>query len=466
MNTPASHARLVIAGMSGDSGKTLVSLGLILLARERGRSVRAFKKGPDYIDTAWLAWASGEIARNLDSYLMGFDGCAASFARSALSGGLNVVEGNRGLYDGSDVEGTHSTAELAKCLKAPVLLVVNVTKVTRTAAAWVLGCSSLDPGVHIGGVILNQVSGRRHESVLRGAIEDICRIPVLGVLPRAPGDLLLPARHLGLLTPGEHPRIADLQTNVMSLVRDHLDLDRIFALAEKTEPTADSSRTPASIASTSGIKIGLLRDSAFSFYYPENIEALERAGAQIIPISPLIASQIPEDLSALYVGGGFPEAHGAALSANRDFLAAIGSAAERGLPIYAECGGLMLLSLAIRWKQTRFPMAGVLPFEVELAPDPQGHGYVELLVDQPNPFFRQGLVIRGHEFHYSRIVPEDQAVSTACAVTRGTGCGRGRDGLCLKNVWASYTHVHALATPEWAAGLLAAAARHAGRCAG
>jgi cobyrinic acid a,c-diamide synthase len=463
VNGSATNSRLVVAGTSGDSGKTLLALGLLFMLRERGLAVRAFKKGPDYIDAAWLSWAAGHPARNLDTYLMGFEVCTSSFLRSAAADGFNIIEGNRGLYDGSDAQGTHSTAELAKSLKAPILLIVNATKVTRTAAAWVLGCQRLDPQAFIGGVILNQVNGTRHERVIRDAIEKDCGIPVFGALPRAAGQTLLPARHLGLVTPDEHPRIDELMSNLMDLVRDRLDLDRIIALSRQAPALQDTGPITSGPPVAHQVRVGFLRDSALSFYYPENLEILEQSGASLVPISPLTAIELPPDLDALYIGGGFPETHGADLSANRSLLEALRNAAHDGLPIYAECGGLMLLSRGIRWNAARFPMAGVFPFEVEVFPTPQGHGYVELLVDQPNPYFTQGLVIRGHEFHYSRIVTESTSVVTACEVKRGTGCGRGREGLIQGNVWASYTHLHALGTPEWAEGLLTAAKEYSNR---
>jgi len=457
VNATGHYPRLVIAGMSGDSGKTLLALALLLTLKERGVGVCAFKKGPDYIDSAWLSWASGQAARNLDTFLMGFQGCISSFLGSALPSGLNIIEGNRGLYDGADALGTHSTAELAKSLKAPVLLTVNASKVTRTAAAWVLGCQKLDPQVHIGGVILNQVSSARHEKVIRDAVETECGLCVLGVLPKAADILLLPARHLGLVTPEEHPRIAELKSNLIELVRNRVDIERVLSLASEAPLLEAESAVFCDLPASSGIRIGILRDSAFSFYYPENLEILEQAGARLVPISPLTAIALPQNLDALYIGGGFPETHGASLSANQSFLASLRSAALTGLPIYAECGGLMLLSRAIRWNAERYPMAGVFAVDVEVFPTPQGHGYVELLVDQPNPFFPHGTTIRGHEFHYSRIVTESSPISTACAVRRGTGCGQGRDGLVEFNVWASYTHLHALGTREWARGLLMAA---------
>ncbi len=450
----APAARLVVAGLSGDSGKTLVSLGLLFLARQRGISTRAFKKGPDYIDAAWLSWASNNQARNLDTFLMGPEKAAKLFRTHVLPNGLNLIEGNRGLFDGLDAYGTHSTAQLAKLLDAPVLLVVNATKVTHTVAALVLGCQKLDPYLRIGGIILNHVSGRRHESVLRESIESACRVPVLGVLPNVDAGALLPGRHLGLITPQEHGGVDELRANLLSAVQGRLDFGRIYELAKSASPVRGWVENPERTKDGSGLKIAFLQDSAFTFYYPENLEALERSGAELVPVSALSASALPEDLDALYIGGGFPETHAERLSANTSLLASIRDHAQKGLPIYAECGGLMLLSQAILWHGNRHPMAGALPFEVEVCARPQGHGYVELLVDRPNPYYSLGTRILGHEFHYSKIVTTGSLPATACAVRRGTGCSGGRDALVAGNVWASYAHVHAVATPEWAQGLL------------
>ena len=457
MSAGGTAPRVVVAGLAGDSGKTFVALGFLLLAKEQGLAVRGFKKGPDYIDAAWLTWAAGHPARNLDTYLMGFERPVASFARHAAPDGLNVIEGNRGLFDGADARGTHSTAELAKILGAPVVLVLNATKVTRTAAAFVLGCQYLDPKLRLAGVILNRVGTRRQESVLREAIESASGVPVLGVIPKAGDAALLPGRHLGLVTPAEHPRIAEVQRNVLELVRDNVDLDRLLEVARQAPPPRPAEQVRG--ATDEPVRIGYLRDSAFTFYYPENLEALEAAGAALVPISSLKAPRLPEGLDALYIGGGFPETHGARLSANTAFLIALQAAASRGLAIYAECGGLMLLARAIHWDGRRYPMAGVLPFEVEVRARPEGHGYCSLTVDRTNPFFPEGAVLRGHEFHYSRVLPRSGLPPTACRVDRGTGCYAGRDGVIVGNVWASYTHLHALATPEWAKGLIAAGRR-------
>jgi cobyrinic acid a,c-diamide synthase len=455
--------RVVVAGLSGDSGKTIVSIGILLLAREAGLPVAAFKKGPDYIDAAWLTWAAGRSCRHLDGYLMGLRRARSSFLAHADAAGLNVIEGNRGIYDGFDARGTHSTAELAKLLRAPVILVVNATKMTRTGAALVLGCQKLDREVAIAAVILNQVSNQRHENVLRQAIETCCKLPVVGVIRRAEGDAPLPGRHLGLVTPEEHRGIALLKQNLLSLVRDRLDLTRILEIAGNAPALATPRGQHRMEQDGRGLKIGYLRDSAFTFYYPENLEAIEGAGAALVPISALSAPALPADLDALYIGGGFPETHGPSISANHSFLESVRQNARGGLPIYAECGGLMLLARAMTWRGRRYATAGVLPIEVEVCDTPQGHGYAHMVVDTPNPFFLPGTELRGHEFHYSRIIPEGDPPSTACSVRRGVGSYRGRDGIILNNAWASYVHLHALATPQWAAGLLGAARRYGRR---
>lgn len=460
----AAYPRLVIGGLSGDAGKTMVALSLLLAARRADIPVRAFKKGPDYIDAAWLAWASGHPARNLDSYLSGFPAVVRSFVRHACTDGLNVIEGNRGLYDGSDPQGTHSTVELAKALQAPIILVADTSKTTRTVAACIFGCQKLDPQAHIAGVILNHANGPRHQRVTREAIEADCGIPVLGAIPNLADDDLLPGRHLGLVTPAEHPALrgdsgSDLEARLYDLVAPCLDLERLLEISRHAPGLSSLSDPAASHPRT--VTIGFFKDSAFTFYYPENLESLEAAGANLLPIDSLHATELPETVNALYIGGGFPETHAAALSRNRTLLASLNERAAEGLPIYAECGGLMVLSRAIRMDGQSYPMAGVLPFEVEVCGKPQGHGYVALRVDRENPFFPVGLEIKGHEFHYSRIVGAGAIGERVCTVVRGAGCGRGQDAIVSGNVWASYTHIHALGTPEWAAAMVAAARRHA-----
>jgi cobyrinic acid a,c-diamide synthase len=455
--TLAAPARLVVAGLGGDSGKTLVALAMLASARASGLDVRAFKKGPDYIDAAWLGWAAGQPARNLDTFLMGVPAVQQSFSTHAADADLAVIEGNRGVYDGADAEGTHSTAELAKALEAPVLLVVDVTKVTRTAAACVFGCQAFDSDVRFAAVVLNRVAGPRHEQIIRDAIESRCGIPVVGVLPRLADDSLLRSRHLGLVPPPEFEGLTDLGSRLLEQVAPLLAMPAILEIARQAPPSRLAVQASSPASHGTGLRIGYLQDAAFTFYYPENLERLGAAGATLLPISSLTASALPPDLHALYIGGGFPETHAAAIAANRPFLDDLQRQARAGLPIYAECGGLMVLARTLRQGDRVTAMAGVLPCDVELCASPQGHGYAELVVDAPNAFFPVGLSLRGHEFHYSRIVPGQPAVPTACAVRRGSGSSAGRDAVVVQNVWASYTHLHAVSTPEWAAALLDAA---------
>lgn len=448
--------RLTIAGLSGDGGKTLISLGLARSLTRRGYSVATFKKGPDYIDPAWLAAASGNPCRNLDTFLMD-EGAIGRATSAASAADVLLVEGNRGLFDGADADGTHSTAELAKLLGSPVLLVVDCTKVTRTVAALVLGCQQLDRTLNLAGVILNHVATSRQELVIREAIEDACRIPVLGAMPRLRGDDPLPSRHLGLVTAVEHPRRDEAIDRAADAVARYVELDRVMAVARTAVPADLPTR--AAPAAGALARIGYFRDEAFSFYYPENLEGLRSSGAELTAVAPASDSTLPE-VDGLYIGGGFPEVHATRLASNRGFADSLRRAVKRGLPVYAECGGLMYLSRELRVAGVAHEMSGVLDLVVEQMTSPQGHGYEVGTIDRDNPFHRRGCELRGHEFHYSRVVGGADLGQTVVCVDRGTGAGGGRDGVCVGSVWASYLHLHGGATPDWADGFLDLARDH------
>jgi cobyrinic acid a,c-diamide synthase len=498
----SSVPRLLVAGLRGGSGKTLLSLGLAASFRSRGHTVAPFKKGPDYIDASWLARAAGRPCRNLDLFLFPPPVALRSFARGASEAGLAIIEGNRGLFDGMDAEGTFSSAELAKLLKAPVLLSVDVTKTTRTAAAMVLGCQVMDPGLSLAGVVLNRVAGSRHESVLRQAIEGICGVPVLGAIPKLPEDLF-PERHLGLVPPQETPGAGSPLARIAEVAEEYLDLDGIFAEARKAGSLeiASSQQTPSSpkIASSTEIasrngdgepagasaregasrhqegkavpgggsrpRVGVFVDAAFQFYYPENLESLEEAGGEIVEISPLQDEILPT-VDALYLGGGFPETLAPGLSSNGSFLASVRKAADGGLPIYAECGGAVYLGRRLHYEGEVFGMVGALPVEYGFQDRPRGHGYTILEVVRENPFYPVGETIRGHEFHYTFMRPQESGeigdADFAFGLHRGYGFNGRHDGLVRGNVLATYTHVHALGMPAWAPSLVRAAARFAG----
>lgn len=448
-----NYPRIVVAGLSGDSGKTLVSCGLLGCFREHGLEVSAFKKGPDYIDPAWLSLASGKPARNLDTFLMGFGGAKDSFMRHAPKDGISVVEGNRGLFDGVDSVGTHSTAELAKSLDAPVILVLNISKVTRTAAAMVLGCRKIDPSVKIAGVILNNAANARHASVAKDAIESVSGVHVFGSIPKLPEGSTLPTRHLGLIMPGEYRMTLSFLQEAKRIIGDNVDVPGLEDVSfnapslEQGETTNAQSLVPKPVAQR--VRIAYFKDESFSFYYPENLEALEAVGAELIPTSPS-REKLRDDCDALYIGGGFPEMNLDELALNREMLERVRLRAESGLPIYAECAGLMYLARSVEWNAKAYRMSGVLPITVRVSRKPQGHGYCEAFVEGENPFFRKGSAIKGHEFHYSSIVERDAGVNTALSLTRGVGCFDRKDGLTDKNVFASYLHLHATSCPEWA----------------
>jgi cobyrinic acid a,c-diamide synthase len=453
---PIKLPRVVIAGLAGDSGKTLVSLGLVRALRSKKLNVAPFKKGPDFIDAAWLGAAAEMAGRNLDTYLMPEDAVLESLAQLGEFCDVAVVEGNRGLFDGLDADGTHSTANLAKLIDAPVVLVVDCTKSTRTVAAQVMGCQAMDPDLEIAGVILNRVGTSRQESVIREAVTDACGLRVFGAIPRIKGEIL-PSRHLGLVTAMEHPRAQEALERVAASIRQHVDVSAILNVARHAPDLVAGvgADEPPELQQT--VRIGVLQDAAFSFYYPENLEALMKRGAQLVKISPLNDSDLPE-VDALYAGGGFPEVYAAALSANREFCDQLAERVAEGLPVWAECGGLMYLARALSTPAATYPMVGALPIVVEQFEKPQGHGYVQVRVDQENPFFGVGTELRGHEFHYSRLEAMDQKLKTVFKAQRGEGLGGGRDGILVGSVLAGYTHLHALGTPGWADSLVSLAA--------
>jgi cobyrinic acid a,c-diamide synthase len=458
-----NYPRILIGGLSGDSGKTVLTCGLITCLRDKCINVKGFKKGPDYIDAAWISLASGEPARNLDTYMMGFNQVKNSFLKNADKNGINIIEGNRGIFDGVDSKGTHSSAELAKLLKSPVIIIQNISKVTRTAAAYIKGCISIDPDLKIAGVILNQAAGERHSSIAKTAIEEETGIPVLGLIPKLSEKYILPSRHLGLVMPEELEQKNIIMQNLKQIILENVDVSKILEIANNAL-TFENGKFESSEKNqkriSEQVKIGYFKDKSFSFYYPENLEMLSEAGADLIPISPTSKTELSQnlgDIDALYIGGGFPEINLPELVSNKEMMDKIKQLAEAGLPIYAECGGLMYLAEKITWKGNEYRLTGVLPVEIQMHNKPQGHGYCEAIVDNENPFYKPGTVIKGHEFHYSNINSCQPAIKSILSVTRGTGCFDNRDGLTYKNVFAGYIHIHALATPEWVKGMINAA---------
>lgn len=460
--------RVLVAGLRGGAGKTVVSIGIISALCRLGRIVAPFKKGPDYIDAGWLAMAAGRPCHNLDPFLFPARSLAASFCRHSQGAHISVIEGNRGLFDGLDAEGTTSTASLAKMLNAPVILCADCTKATRTMAAVILGCLHFDPEVDICGVILNRVAGARHERILRSSIETHCGIPVLGALPKLEREDF-PERHMGLIPTPEHKLAAAAIDSATRVASSCIDLEAVSELAGRAAgrpvPAAgdarmrhcqDAGSLHAAPAPHARVRIGVVQDSAFQFYYPENLDALAAEGAETVRVSPLSDTALP-GLDGLYIGGGFPETHAAGLSENLGFREAIKAAARAGLPIYAECGGLMYLGEALVLDQS-YPMAGVLPVVFGFAGKPQGHGYTIATVEGKNPYFPRGTQIKGHEFHYSRVLEwKGRPADLVFSMKKGRGIVNHKDGLRYKNVLATYTHIHSLGISGWAPAFVRAA---------
>ncbi len=458
-----SLPRLVIAAPQGRSGKTTVSLGLCAAFSQRGLTIQPFKKGPDYIDPSWLSQASGRPCRSLDSFFLPDpNDLRAALIRGASQADLALIEGNHGLYDSLELDGLGSTAAVARELQAPIILVINAARMSRSAAALVHGYQTFEPGTPLAGVILNQVAQGRHETKMRQAIEHYCRLPILGALPRD-AEMTIPDRHLGLIPHNEDERLTPAIQACRDAVEKYVDLEAVLRIARgaPSMPASPVSTNTQQLQNHIPLppignrpKIGVMRDQAFSFYYPENLEALQDRGAELIAINSLQDNHLPE-VDALYIGGGFPEIFLEALSANQGLLADIRQAVDFGLPIYAECGGLMYLARSIEYEGRAVEMVGALPIEIEMTNRPQGHGYVLAQCTAENPIFPVGATLRGHEFHHSKITKNDIPSAPRLRLLRGEGIGYHEDGLYYRNVFASYTHLHAYGAPQWASGMVA-----------
>jgi cobyrinic acid a,c-diamide synthase len=464
--------RLIVSGLRGGSGKTLLSLGLARALTQDGFCLKAFKKGPDYIDAAWLGLAAGRSAANLDLFFLPPERLLFLFSRALSPDGgegaanFALIEGNRGLFDGRDPEGSCSTAALARVLRSPVLLSLDCTKMTRTAAAVVAGVNAFEPDLPPLGIVLNKTGSERHASRVRRAVEHYCPTPVLGALPRLKENPL-PERHMGLALDteeaGQLARVERLLDTLAEIVRDNLDLKRLLLLAASAPalPPAEDFRPPA-VTPAVPSRIGYVKDAALWFYYEENLEALRRAGAELVRLSLLDDRNWPE-LDGLYLGGGFPEDFAARLSVSPK-LALLKDCARQGMPVYAECGGFLLLAHSLEREGQSHPMAGLFPVRAFFHERPQGLGYVEASAVLPNPFHPVGTPFTGHEFHYTRCVPLAEAEpEPVLRLLCGSGIGGGVDGLTYKNVFACYTHIFAPAVPHWAGRFTAAAESFARR---
>lgn len=467
----------------GGGGKTLLSLGLGRALTRKNFQVKAFKKGPDYIDSAWLGKACENPAANLDPFFLDDEELGLLFLKNLTrqnsegkTGLFALLEGNRGLYDGLDADGSRSTARLARILNLPVLLCLNCEKATRTMAAVIQGLINFEKDLKFCGVVLNRAGSERHARALRQCVEGHTDLKVVGILPRLPNNPL-PERHMGIASRGgELAESADKILNDLGdFVSSCCDVDGLLASLPSSPLYAPDLSLPGGPAINLSSaerkrekpKIGYVQDNAFWFYYPENLSALEEAGAELIRLKIIDASQrdleLWTNLDGLYLGGGFPEDFAPELEAS-PLLGKIAAYAENDLPIYAECGGLAPLCRSLIINGARFKMTGFFQNDIILHKKPRGLGYVEGIVVSENPFFPRGQIIRGHEFHYSDVAAPGENQSFAMKLNYGRGLAAGhdchlRDALIRRNVWAGYTHIFAPALPCWAINFVKSARR-------
>ena len=435
-------SRFFIAAAHKSSGKTVVSTGLAA-ALSATQDVRSFKKGPDYIDPMWLSAASGSPCYNLDFNTMPNAEILALYT-SRAQGDISLIEANKGLYDGVAIDGSDSNAALAKLLKAPVVLVIDTVGMTRGIAPLLMGYQAFDPEVNIAGVILNKVGGPRHEGKLRAAVEAYTDIPVIGAIGKHP-ELEIGERHLGLTTPAETGEFSRMIGRIGEIVGGSVELDTLNTIAA-TAPNLPAFSRP-SAPSGRKVRIGIARDTAFGFYYADDLEALEAAGAELVFFNTINDSKLPE-IDGLFIGGGFPETQMAALEANAPLRAEIKSAIEAGLPTYAECGGLMYLCESLSWHGETRQMVGAVMGDAVMNARPQGRGYTRM--KSLGGMWEQGTEVLAHEFHYARVdnLPDD--TNFAYEVLRGHGIDGKNDGVLSHNMLAGFCHLrHSEATP-WA----------------
>lgn len=437
----------LIAGTSSGVGKTTVSLALLAAMRRRGLRVQPFKGGPDFLDTGHHTRIAGRTARNVDTWILSPEANLKVVAKAAAGADAILVEGMMGLFDGKSGDSdVGSSAEIAKLLKLPVILVLDAGKIARSLAAVVLGFEMFDPDLPLAGVILNRVASERHYKLLESAIIGACRTPILGWLPRD-ASITIPERHLGLRTAEESADMASAGQELeifADLAEKHLDLGRIFALQCGLELSAlQMQRPPAG----EPVRIGVARDRAFSFYYEDNLDLLREGGATIVRFSPLNDAEVPADLDALYLGGGYPELYAGRLSANAYMLRSLQAFAASGRPVYAECGGMMYLAASlVSVDGTTHVMADVLPFAMMMTGKLVQFGYVTVELTRACLLGPAGLIVRGHSFHYSRFAEEPRA-TTNYLVQYSLSGKEEAEGFSVGNVLASYIHLHFRANP-------------------
>ena len=448
MENIMSTSRIVIAGQSSGVGKTTITLGLIAALRRRNLTVQPFKCGPDYIDPTYHSLAAERPCRNLDTWMLTTEQMQAEFEQASRDVDIAVIEGVMGLYDGSsytDEQG--STAHIAKLLDSPVLLILDIGKLARSAGALASGYCQFDPALNLAGFILNRAGSASHADGCATAIRQATQQPVVGWLSKH-SDLHIPERHLGLIPTNERQQLNDLIQDAADAIEATFDLDQIIQLAqaESSFSVAPSPRRPLTPSPPHPVALAVATGEAFSFYYQSNLDRLVEAGAQIVTFNPQHDSELPEGADGLYLGGGFPEVYGRQLSENQSILEAIRAFHAAGHPIYAECGGFMMLTQAlVDLDGRRWPMAGIVPGETHMQTRLAGLGYRVATAKQDNLLLAAGESVRGHEFHYStwQVGADELSDKSAWALKRRMHNAEARpDGYVEENLLASYLHIH------------------------
>ncbi len=438
--------RVILSGTSSRVGKTMLSIGLMRALVNRGYRVQPYKVGPDFIDPSFHYFATRRYSRNLDSFMLARNNLIESFERSFKNADIAIIEGTMGLYDShhaTDEKG--STAEVSKILKCPVILIANVERMSRTVAPLILGYKIFDPEVRIEGVILNRTGTERHAMKARLAAEKLVKMRVIGVIPRR-NDVVIPDRHLGLIPAYEKKEeFEELFDKLAGLVEEHLDIDAVIDIAYRSRPIEDVPEHPVFSRNPSGVRVGVLRDRSFNFYYEDNIDAFA-SKAEVVFIDSLSDRRLP-DIDALYIGGGFPEIFAEELEKNRKLREEIYNFCDSGRPVYAECGGLMYLGENLRLlDKSEYEMVGFMPYDTEMYRRFQALGYSIYRVAKSNPVSKRGDLLIGHEFHYSKVLPRKK-LNFALRVRRGKGIDGKHDGAVQKQTLVNYIHLHVLSYP-------------------
>ncbi|MFB1083054.1 cobyrinate a,c-diamide synthase [Jeotgalibacillus sp. JSM ZJ347] len=439
-----TERRVLIAGVSSGVGKTGTTIGLMAALIKKGLTVQGFKCGPDYIDPSYHTAVTGRPSRNLDSWMLSADVMKEVFVKGSKGSDVSIIEGMMGLYDGeSPTSNRGSAAEVSTILDCPVILIVDCSAIARSAAAVVKGFQSLDPNVLLAGVIANRVGSEGHYKLIKEAVEQECGIPVCGYLTENE-NMNMPERHLGLVPSIERGELNDQLEKLGEAVAETIDIERIFQISQ--QPPFAIANTLFKQKDPISVKVAVAYDQAFNFYYQENIELIEAYGAEVIYFSPVNGDVLPPEADGLYIGGGFPEQFLEELSQNSEGKQSIKEAVEKGLPVLAECGGLMYLSESITNLEGKtYPMTGVLPGKTEMQTNFAALGYREISGAEGNPFLKSGTSLRGHEFHYSTFTPYEKMPS---AYHVSSHFGSGEEGYLYKNVVAGYTHLHFASDPE------------------